>query len=149
MKYTENLLGSVYPDWMLHFSTSLLRYRSRANIQLFEWWVIFMLLLFSADFFFKINFQQILSGTLSECQTVWSQIRTDILSVLIWFQTVCKNYQQAITKKGATSKEFHSRDCTNPILLFAGITMLVEFLIKWMDRDLCISSQRFQNKLWK
>ena len=28
------------------------------------------------------------------CQTVWIQIRTDILSVLIWVQTVCKCYQQ-------------------------------------------------------
>ena len=33
---------------------------------------------------------EILSGTLSECQTVWIQIRTDILSVLIWVQTVAK-----------------------------------------------------------
>ena len=33
-------------------------------------------------------------GTLSECQTVWIQIRTDILSGLIWVQTVCKGYQQ-------------------------------------------------------
>ena len=56
-----------------------------------------MLLLSSADFFQNQFFQQILSGTLSECQTVWIQIRTDILSVLIWVQTVCKCYQQ-ITK---------------------------------------------------
>ena len=28
------------------------------------------------------------------CQTVWIQIRTDVLSVLIWVQTVCKCYQQ-------------------------------------------------------
>ena len=37
------------------------------------------------------------------CQTVWIQIRTDILSVLIWVQTVCKGYQQ--TTKVASSKE--------------------------------------------
>ena len=36
-----------------------------------------------------------ISGTLSECQTVWNQIRTDVLSVLIWIQTVCKGYQSA------------------------------------------------------
>ena len=41
--------------------------------------------------FFKVNF---LSGTLSECQTVWIQIRTNIMSVLIWIQTVCKVNQQ-------------------------------------------------------
>ena len=38
-------------------------------------------------------FQKILSGTLSEYQTVWIQIRTYILSALIWIQTVCKGYR--------------------------------------------------------
>ena len=33
---------------------------------------------------------------------VWSQIRADILSILIWVQTVCIGYQQ--TTKVATSK---------------------------------------------
>ena len=50
-----------------------------------------------------IFFEKILSGTLSECQTVWTQIRTDILSVLIWVQTVCKGYQQT-TKASQTHK---------------------------------------------
>ena len=36
-----------------------------------------MLLLSSADFFFKINCLKNLSGILSECETVWIQIRTD------------------------------------------------------------------------
>ena len=65
-----------------------------------------MLLLSSSDFFLKIHFfkklilkkksqQSLFSGTLSECQTVWIQIRTDGLSVLICVQTVCKGYQQA------------------------------------------------------
>ena len=45
--------------------------------------------------FFKIIFfQKLLSGTLSDCQTVWIQFRNDILSGLIWVQTVCKDYQQ-------------------------------------------------------
>ena len=45
--------------------------------------------------FYKINFfKKILSGIPSECQTVWIQIRLDILSGLIWVQTVCKGYQQ-------------------------------------------------------
>ena len=38
--------------------------------------------------FSKLAFPKILSGALSECQTVWIQIRTDILSVLIWVETV-------------------------------------------------------------
>ena len=53
---------------------------------------VFML---SADFFHdQLFFLKILSGIPSECQTVWIQIRPDILSGLIWVQTVCKGYQQ-------------------------------------------------------
>ena len=52
-----------------------------------EFCMLFRHLLF---FFFKINFfQKILSGIQSECQTVLIQIRPDILSGLIWVQTVC------------------------------------------------------------
>ena len=51
---------------------------------------LFTLLLSSADFFSKIYFffQNILSRTLLECQTVWIQIRTDVLSVLVCVQTL-------------------------------------------------------------
>ena len=41
--------------------------------------------------------------TIRECQMVWIQIRTFIVLVLIWLQTVCKGYQQ--TTKVAASKE--------------------------------------------
>ena len=34
------------------------------------------------------------SFTNTKCQTVWTQIKSDILSDLIWVQTVCKGYQQ-------------------------------------------------------
>ena len=44
-----------------------------------------------------------LLGILSECQTVLIQIRPDVLSGLIWVQTVCKDYQQMT--KVATSRE--------------------------------------------
>ena len=54
-------------------------------------------------FFLNQLFQKFLTGTLSECQTVWIQIRTDLLSDLIWVQTVCKGYQQTI--KVAARKE--------------------------------------------
>ena len=49
-----------------------------------------LLFLSSADFF---HIHVIVSGTLSGCHTIWIQIRTDILSVLIWAQTVCKGNQ--------------------------------------------------------
>ena len=66
------------------------------------------MLLSSADIFQNYIFEKKCSGTLSECITVWIQIwtikiRTDVLSVLIWIQTVCKGYQQTI--KVAASKE--------------------------------------------
>ena len=61
-----------------------------------------MLLLLSADFFFIFK-KKNLSGTLSEHQTFWIRIKTDILLVLIWVQTVCKGYQ--MTTKITASKE--------------------------------------------
>ena len=45
----------------------------------------FMIFLCRLLAFFKIYFKKkTLSQTLSECQTVWIQIKTEILSVLIW-----------------------------------------------------------------
>ena len=41
--------------------------------------------------FFKIKFLQINhAGPPMECQTVWIHIKTDILLVFVWVQTVCK-----------------------------------------------------------
>ena len=37
-------------------------------------------------------FQNILLGALSGGQTFWIQIRTDVMSLLIWVQTFCKVY---------------------------------------------------------
>ena len=62
-----------------------------------------MLLLSSTDFLQNLSVSKNVSGTLSECQTVWIKIRTDILLVLIWIQTVCHGKQQTV--KVATSKE--------------------------------------------
>ena len=53
--------------------------------------------------FFQRSFSKILSGIPLGCQAVWTQIRPDILTGLIWVQTVCKGYQQ--TTQVATSKE--------------------------------------------
>ena len=55
------------------------------------YWVILHSFIVVFRLFFKINFfGKIHSGTPSECQTVWIQIRTDTVSALIWVQTVCK-----------------------------------------------------------
>ena len=68
------------------------------------------------SFLFKITFFQKFFPELSECQTVWIQIRknrhSDIpdlgpnLSVLIWVQTVCKGYEQTTShcKQGKSSQ---------------------------------------------
>ena len=49
---------------------------------------------FFVFFFSKSTFSKMLSEIPSECQTDWFQIRPDVLSGLIWVQTVCKSYQQ-------------------------------------------------------
>ena len=45
-------------------------------------------------------FQKLLSRTQSEYQTVWVQIRTDVLLVLTRVQTVCEGYQQRTENYG-------------------------------------------------
>ena len=52
-------------------------------------------MLFCCLFFSKLTiFKKRNSGVLSECKTVWIQIRADKMSGLIWIQTVCKGFQQ-------------------------------------------------------
>ena len=69
-----------------------------------------MLLLSSADFFAKLSFQKLLSGTLSECQMV-----LDVLLDLNWVQAVCKGYQQMT--KVAAGKESGFSLSSNAIFL--------------------------------
>ena len=57
-------------------------------------WVILLDFLSSADFFQNQLFPKILPGIPSEFQTIWIQIGTDVLSVLIRVRTVCEGYQQ-------------------------------------------------------
>ena len=52
------------------------------------------LVLSSADLFHSQLFLKNLSGLPSESQTVLIKVRPDILSGLIWVQTVCKGCQQ-------------------------------------------------------
>ena len=49
---------------------------------------------FVLSWFQNYLFQKIHQEIPAECQTVWNQIRPNILSGLIWDQTVCKVYQQ-------------------------------------------------------
>ena len=72
--------------------------------------ILCIIFLSPADFFQNQLFRKILSETQSDSQTVLIQIRTDIVSVLIWVQTVCKGYQQ-------TTKLNLLVECTDGILI--------------------------------
>ena len=64
------------------------------------WFKLFANLVFFHDDFFQIQlFRKIISGIPSECQTVWIQIRPDVLWGLIWVQTVCKGNQTTPVSK--------------------------------------------------
>ena len=74
--------------------------------------------------FFKIIFfQKTLLEPLSECQTVWIQIRTDVLSVLIWVQTVCKGYHQ--TTQVAACKERVNKRKTYKVCVVCLLSMCI------------------------
>ena len=87
-----------------------------------------MLLLSSADFFQNQLFWKNLSEISSECQTVWIQIRPDILSGLIWVQTVCKSYQQTtLVGKYLTHKAPHIICSRQQLLLFNSFHAITDF----------------------
>ena len=60
--------------------------------QLLEYCFYYSFILYYCAIFYSLDagFFSIPSG----CQTVWIQIRPNILSGLIWVQTVCNGYQQ-------------------------------------------------------
>ena len=106
-------LNTDVGDKLRKLKQSILEAREEANKVKYRTRVYTLLLgkLSSADFFSNPTFSkkffqsikqfgsrsgmtQILSGIPSEYQTGWIQIRPDILSGLIWVQTVCKGYQQ-------------------------------------------------------
>ena len=87
--------------FMINIHESMGSPMAAAN-SLYTGW-FFMLLLPSPDFFQDSLFFKTLSG----CQKIWIKIRSDILSVLIWTQTVCKIYQQ---KSPLARKEFRTKE---------------------------------------
>ena len=75
-----NLRTNTIPEWIFKTGNDKLALCMLGNFSwLYSilWWL----------FFSKLT-QKIISGTLSECQTVWIQIRADILWVLIWVKSV-------------------------------------------------------------
>ena len=75
--------------------------------QLIAYWVIIHAFLRLLTFFQNKFFEKILSGIPSECQTVWTLIRPNELSGLIWVQIVCQDYQQ----KTLVDKELSADVC--------------------------------------
>ena len=69
----------------------------------FSPWVIFhafcRLLIFFKINIFERFFQDAFGVANSFDQKVWNQIRPDIMSGLIWFQTFCNGYQQTTERK--------------------------------------------------
>ena len=66
----------------------------------------FSRLFVSAVFFSKSTFSKNSFRNMIECQTIWIQNRPDILSGLIWYQTICKTFQQ--TTLGDKDLQTHS-----------------------------------------
>ena len=59
--------------------------------------------------FFKMNFFEKFFQEYHQCQTAWIQIRPDILSGLIWVQTVCNNNCLMIFFGSLYCKQYGSR----------------------------------------
>ena len=79
----------------LKFTTALIAEPSVHNVfNLFAYWVI-LYFLSPTDFFFSNSTSlKILSGKPPECQTVWIQIRSELLLGLLWVQTILNSYQR-------------------------------------------------------
>ena len=76
----------------------------------------FALFLSSADFISKSTFFPKLSPRISsECQTVWIQIRYNVLPALKWIQTVCRGYQET-TLAGRFVVNHQMTQCISKIL---------------------------------
>ena len=75
----------------------------------------FILLCRQQIFFQNQLFRNILSGIPSQCQTDWFQTRPNILSGLIWDQSVCKSYQQTTVKEAKRLKNVSSLHLLNAL----------------------------------
>ena len=83
--------------------------------------------------FFKIKFLQINHpGPPLDCQTVWIQIKTDILLVLIWVQTVC--YWQTTKFSACMQRAITGKDFS------------VQYISPWPAHFLLFSANQMQEK---
>ena len=90
--------------------------------------------------FFKINFFK--KFFLEHYQIVkqfWIQIRTDILSVLIWVQAVCKDYQQITSIAASKERVNICFGCSKEPAFKHGIVMIFFPYYKGTVVILCVS----------
>ena len=115
----------------LTYTQGLISFSSYAGIsQIYQWvyslfacWRNFSKYFIICRLFFKINFfKKLFQEHYQSVKTVWIQIRPDILSGLIWFQTVCKNYQQMT--KVSTWRQRDKFDSAHPNSYFLSINFM-------------------------
>ena len=82
----QKCIDSLFSDPITVYVFILYMWLNRLTLCMLDNFACFFV---ACDIFFNF-LKKILSEILSECQTVWIQIRPDILSRLIWIQTVCK-----------------------------------------------------------
>ena len=115
---------------------------------LFAYWVFFQIFVV-CDFFSNQPFLKITSGIPSECQTVLIQIRLDVLSGLIWVQTVCKCYQQTtLVDTGLrvrTQRVATSEPCCQTICFSARVTREVRRHFRDIRVPLILSMRNASN----
>ena len=75
------------------------------HLDYFACWLFFLRFRL-LTFFTIIFFSKIISSNTSKCQTVWIQIRPDILLVPIWVQTVWNGYQQTTNVTASKERSF-------------------------------------------
>ena len=90
--------------------------------------------------FFKIIFSgipsecQTDSGIPSECQTDWIQIRPDVLSGLIWVQSVCKCYERTtLVGNKSVCKCYEQTTLVGNELMKHTDSILTEFSIEFVN----------------
>ena len=101
------LSGYKYKSLAKVHSRCFRKYISAKKCILISFWIFQYCFYYSFTLYYCAILKSLNSGLFSipsGCQTAWIQIRLDILSGLIWVQTVCKGYQQMI-KDPASRRE--------------------------------------------
>ena len=98
-----------------------------------------LLNLFEINFFLKKIFHE------KNYQTAWIQIRTDVLSVLIWVQTVCKGNNVSAAPNVAAIKE--RLNPYKPTVLFVGHRQTVQTQIRCLTNATSNQSQQFAYRM--